>query len=264
MNQDTGYSRKDGVQSNYIPFLPSPLADAYAKFNAGLTPQQRAELGASEHNPTGEIRPHYKDELCVSPRDYPMVGSGQQEGQGNLSNIFIEALTCHDPIPLSPEEIQSQTSRGHIHILVVFTIIRRVMRIFECAGDPVTRLHGDVVALALGLPGYTVGNIARAHHCTRQAVSKRLRKVIQALDLPPTYRMQMAADRSQGMDYKRHGKPPRKPRKAAGDAKGSPVSSGTTSPPHKPATEAIRNSGAPVGQFPVKARFQKNRCRKQG
>lgn len=218
MSQGEPFSRQDGVQSNYIPHLPSDLAKAYAKFNAGLTPRQRAELGISEANPTGEIRPEQKDELFVNPRELDLNGSGFNEGQGNLSNIFIEALTSHDPIPLSDQELQQHHRKGHIHILVVFTIIRRVMRIFECASDPVTRLHGDVVGLALGLPGYTVSSLARAHGCTRQAVSKRLRRVIHALDLPPTYKMLLAHSQA-APDYTRQGKPPRKPSKHLGDGR---------------------------------------------
>lgn len=236
------YSRTDGIQSGYIPHLSPDLAKAYAAFNATLTPEQREALGTSKANPTGEIRPEQKDELCVNPRDYNLTGSGHEEGQGNLSNIFIEALTYNDPVPVSEDELTSQGRKGHIHILVVFTVIRRVLRIFECASDPVTRLHGDVVALALGLPGYTVGNIARAHGCTRQAVSKRLRRVIHALDLPPTYKMQKAI--SQGApDYTRQGKPPRKPSSHLGDGR-----SRTRSNPHpgKPARGLKHPTGKPA------------------
>lgn len=219
MIPDADSHHTDGTQSGYIPHLNRQLAQEYARFNASLSPEQKALLGVTDANPTGEIRPQYKDELCVTPRDYGLSGSGHEEGQGNLSNIYIEALTCRDQVPMSADEISQIGKKGHIHILVVFTIIRRVLRIFECASDPVTRLHGDVVALALGLPGYTVGNIARAHGCTRQNISKRMRRVIHALDLPPTYKMQMATVQG-APDYTRHGKPLRKPSKHLGDISG--------------------------------------------
>lgn len=255
------FNRQDGVRSNYIPFIPSQLAGEYSKFYATLTPAQRAELGASESNPTGEIRPlHKSDEYQTSEPIRALLSHGDDSTLPR-GGIFTDAILHQDCEPVEPSELN--TKPQHLHLLVVHTILRRVLRIFECASEPSTRLHGDVVAIALGIPGFTVATVARTYGVTRQAVSKRLRRVIAHLGLPPTERMAMA-----GLDYTRHGKPPRKARGCLPAALSRPKAAQdtpcTSKKPHKPKAGPYGQSGSVVGRLPVKPVFRKNRAGKQG
>lgn len=169
--------------SSYIETLPDNLRAAYAKFNASLTPAQRKALNISsgDENPTGEMRLTSKDHSPIP--------------EENSENLYARLFTTYDPEPQEPGEADPTATR--LDLIVVLEVIRRLLTIYEVATDPKTRLHGEVIALALGVPGTpTVSELSRRYQCSRQAVSHRLTQVIKALDLPPTWKMAQAANRT--------------------------------------------------------------------
>lgn len=186
LNRRGGQKLGDSKFASYIPITPPPLAKAYKGFYNSLTPEQLKMLGGKPdpRNLTDEIRPQTKNATNPDDWDYFTDGSAGQP----QTNLFGKALCHYDPEPIEPDA-QNNSKPNHIHLIVLMEVLRKVLKVYEVASDPSTRLHGEVVAVALGFPGMTVGSLAKAYGCTRQAVSKRLRRVITALDLPPTYRM---------------------------------------------------------------------------
>lgn len=186
-----GITRRGGQRTSgpkfgtYIPETNPKLSKAYAKFYDSLTPKQLEALGGRPDscNPTAEIRPESKN--ATNPDDWEYYTNG--EANRKQQNIFAKAI-CHiDADPIEPGDADAKTN--HLHIILVMEVLRKVLKVYEVASDQSTKLHGEVVALALGFPGLTVSTLAKKYGCTRQAVSKRLRRVVTALNLPPTYRM---------------------------------------------------------------------------
>lgn len=179
------YKGRPGFFTSYVPTLSADLAEEYRKFNQGLSPQQRAALGIKnpEDNPTGEIRP-----ICRDAEEFPVEADNLDR-----PNLLTEAFIHNDPNPADPSA--GNPNPNKLDLIVVLEVIRRLLSIYEVAVDLKTRLHGEVIALALGVPGTkSVSDLARKYGCSRQAVSCRLVRVIEALDLPPTWRMITAAN----------------------------------------------------------------------
>lgn len=225
--------RDAGTKSNYIPIIPQDLAKAYKAFNAKLTPQQRAALNIhSDANPTGEIKPlHKEDEFTqLDSLDDPR---GQR---GCPRNLWLAPMDAAQAI--EPSEAESQGPSGFLHIIAVLAILRRVLRIYEVSGqqDQAVRLHGECVAVALGIPGFTTSQVARTYGVTKQAVSKRVRVISQALELPAAYRTHLATlPRGAGVCLKGSTHPHQsKPATSQDKGQGSPTRQGNAHPPAKP------------------------------
>lgn len=194
-------SRDAGTLSNYIPQLPQSLSQAYKAFNATLTPSQRRTLNIhSDANPTGEIKPLHKEDECVRVDD-------------------MEERPSPFPAPLDalePSQADQPHPSGYLHIIAVLAILRRVLRVYEVSGqqEPSVRLHGECIALALGIPGFKQSDVARTYGVTKQAINKRVRVIAAALELPPAYRTPLAAlPRPSGFTLKGNTHPhPSKPR----------------------------------------------------
>lgn len=181
-----GSHKQDGPKyGTYIPETSPKLSKAYHKWYDSLTDAQLEAIGGRPDscNPTAEIRPETKN--ATNPDDWDYFTSG--DNGSKQPNIFAKAI-CHiDAEPIEPGDATAKAN--HLHIIIVMEVLRKVLKVYEVASDQSTRLHGEVVALALGFPGLTVSTLAKRYGCTRQAVSKRLRRVVTALNLPPTYRM---------------------------------------------------------------------------
>ena len=201
-------NRFAGVKSNYIPYISPTLSQAYKEFNASLTPAQRKALNLhTPANPTGEIKPLYKEDECVNLDN---LDDPQDLGR----NQWLSPLAAADHA-ITPQQEEAAPS-GFVHIIAVLAILRRALRVYEVSSqqDHAVRLHGDCIAIALGIPGFRVAEVARTHLVTKQAVSKRVKVIAAALELPPAYRTPLAALPTEaGMSLK--GKPhphPSKPR----------------------------------------------------
>ena len=173
-----------GEHGNYLPKLPKDLADQYRQFYSSLSPAQLAQLGGAPHpsNLTDEINPSVK--YSNTPDTWDTFG--ERQAHTSLGQSLVRCLSSQpdiDPADLSANQGQ------HLHPVAVLEIIRRVLLIYTTAPDTSTRLHGEVVAMALGFPGLTVSTLSRKYGVTRQAISKRLRNIIKGLGLPPTSRM---------------------------------------------------------------------------
>lgn len=192
--------QRPNFYTSYLPALPQDLSEEYRKFNESLSPDQRAALGLGnpKDNPTGEVRP-----ICRDATPTPL--DADQEADFNSTNLFSEALIHNDPEPEDPAAPNSNPTR--LNLVVVLEVIRRLLSIYEAASDRKTRLHGEVIALALGVPGAgSVADLARKYGCSRQSVSGRLVRVVEALDLPPTWRMAQAKARLPLEDISRRAK----------------------------------------------------------
>lgn len=194
-------SRRRIARTNYFTSyqepVPPALAEEYRKFYATLTPSQLAALGFKgktkaahlmdpDLNPTGEIRPLCRDNQTLSSLD------PDNPSPMPAANLLSAALIHNDP---QPQEAQDNPGRPtKLDLVVVLEVIRRLLSIYEVSTDRKTRLHGEIIALALGVPGASnVADLARKYQCSRQNISFRLVKVVKSLDLPPTWRMSQAA-----------------------------------------------------------------------
>ena len=168
------------VGSNMLPAIPDHIRKAYREFYKGLTKEQLDALGGSPHpsNLTGEINPHFK--YSTSPDNWDEIDTQAQP--------IFKGLTYQDAPPLEPGDLEA-TPPAHVHLVVVLQIIRKILLAFTASPDASARLHGEVLALAVGFPGISVKSIASKHGITRQAISKRLRVIINHLGLAPTQRM---------------------------------------------------------------------------
>ena len=166
-----------------LPHIPKPLQATYKAFYASLTPEQMASIGGKPHpsNLSGEVRPLLKDMGTVSPTVY----EGEDASHMSLSDTLLAPT---EPSHL-PDEQEHQSS---IPTILVLEIVRKVLHAWTSAPDRSTRLHGEVLGIALGIPGETVTSLSRKYGCTRQAISKRHRSIIKALSLPPSVRMVLA------------------------------------------------------------------------
>lgn len=185
-NLDGKFQRKasPGSVTTYLPHLSKDLADTYRQFYASLSPDQLAQLGGAPHpsNLTGEVNPSYK--YAQTPDTWDLFGEKQAHtswGQSLVRSLSTLPDTSPDELGAAPPNT--------MHTVAVLEILRRVLMIYTTAPDTSTRLHGEVVALALGFPGLSVASLSRKYGVTRQAISKRLRNTIKGLGLPPTSRM---------------------------------------------------------------------------
>lgn len=231
------------TSSNYIPLLPEELRKEYAKFNASLSPEQRKALGIhSEANPTGEIKPLHKEDECVRVDSFDTATAPQ----GFNHSTWLDALAHSDPI--APEEQASRTASGYIHIIAVLSIIRKVLRAYEVSAQqhPAVRLHGDCLALALSVPGYgDLSAVAKRHGVSKQAVSKRVRVIASALDLPSYYPSLLSTlPQEAGITLKGYSRPlhPRS-RPVSPQSKGNPAKwgNGVGQVGHPPVNTALDN-----------------------
>lgn len=189
MSQFKKSQNRLGVKShNLLPHLDPALNKAYKDWYATLTPEQLKELGGKPHpsNLTGEINPIFRN--ATTPDSWDEFSNHNSGPTANLGRLFFRCLSHYDAEPVEPSDL-AKAPPNHLHVIVVLELMRKVLTVYSSAPDVSTRLHGDIVALALGFPGMTVGSVARKYSITRQAASKRLRNVIKAVGLPPTQRM---------------------------------------------------------------------------
>jgi hypothetical protein len=188
---------KDGEQlpsffGNALPKINKRLAATYRDFYASLTPEQLESLGGKPHpsNLTGEATRILKNNLYISEE-----GDDSQPDQPTYQQGA--SLTTILSRERDPSDIDADTaSPDLIPALIVLEIIRKVLHAWTSAPDRSTRLHGEVLGIALGIPGESVSSLARKYGCTRQAISKRHRSVIKALSLPPNTRMLLARSKA--------------------------------------------------------------------
>lgn len=177
---------------NFKPHLNPQLSKAYRQFYASLTPEQLKAIGGQPHpsNLTGEINPQLRN--ATSPDNWERFSDANGGALKGLAQVFMRGLATYDQAPVEADELD-QAPPSHLHILQVMQLIRRVLMVFTTAPDTSTRLHGEVVAIALGFPGVSVATVSRKYGVSRQVVSKRLRKLIKDVGLPLTRRMTLKA-----------------------------------------------------------------------
>lgn len=179
-NAPTGYHLPSSW-GNALPNIPKPLQAAYKAFYATLTPDQLKAIGGKPHpsNLSGEITPTLKECLHIPTT----------EGESCQGRTVYDLLSAdQDPAELT----DSPTPSNLIPAILVLEIVRKVLHAWTSAPDRSTRLHGEVLGVALGIPGETVTSLSRKYGCTRQAISKRHRSIVKALSLPPNVRMVLA------------------------------------------------------------------------
>lgn len=164
---------------NCLPSIPKHIQGAYREFYASLTTEQLESLGGKPHpsNLSNEVRPLLKEAQHIphaDPTDDP---------KGN--SVF--SMLATDAPPASIDDLPTTSST--IPAIIVLEIVRKVLHAWTSAPDRSTRLHGEVLGVALGIPGESISTLARKYGCTRQAISKRHRSIIKALSLPPSVRM---------------------------------------------------------------------------
>lgn len=172
--------------TSYIPDLSQGLAEEYRKFNQSLSKEQREALGVRNpaDNPTGEIRPIVREAVAL-----PIDADNMDDHNGRP---ILSALVHNDQPAQEPAQ---DPIANRLDMVTVLEVIRRLLTIYEVSPDSRTRLHGEIIALALGVPGSEpVSDLARKYNTSRQTVSKRLVRVIESLDLPPTWRMLAARE----------------------------------------------------------------------
>lgn len=179
----TGYHLKS-AWGNALPYVSKPLQAAYRKWYDSLTDEQLAQLGGRPHpaNPTSEVTPIFKDHLHIEDRDDQTPTHRQPTEHKSVYHILS---TERDPSDIT----EGHTNHESLPAILVLEIVRKVLHAWTSAPDRSTRLHGEVLGIALGIPGETVSSLARKYGCTRQAISKRHRSIVKALSLPPTTRM---------------------------------------------------------------------------
>lgn len=202
-----GYHIKS-AWGNALPYVPKPLQAAYRKWYDSLTPEQLATLGGKPHpsNPTGEVSPIFKEHLHIE----------EQDGFSNTPktrSVFLTLFSDDQP-PADPQE--AQPSQSHIPSFLVLEIVRKVLHAWTSAPDRSTRLHGEVLGVALGIPGETISTLAKKYGCTRQAVSKRHRSIVKALSLPPSTRMLLGRTRAAQVLHRKNIALPTKPKRKKG------------------------------------------------
>lgn len=181
-------SKPGAREHNFYPHLPQELVEEYRRFYASLSPDQIAKLGGVPHpsNLTGEVNPTFK--YATTPEHWDYFSEAKGHASQGMKDVFLRALTYWQDRPVDQEEMD-EAPPGHLHILFVLELIRKVLLVYTKAPDPQTRLHGEIVCLALGFPGPNCASLARKYKVSRQAVSKRLRNIIEGIGLPPTARM---------------------------------------------------------------------------
>lgn len=181
-------NRPGSREHNLFPHLSPGLVDEYKRFYASLSPDQIAKLGGIPHpsNLTGEINPTFK--YANTPEHWDYFSDAKGMASQGMKDVFLRALTYWQETPVDEADL-AKVPPGHLHVLFVLELIRKVLLVYTGAPDPQTRLHGEIVCLALGFPGPNCATLARKYKVSRQAVSKRLRNVIEAIGLPPTARM---------------------------------------------------------------------------
>lgn len=187
---------KDGEQlpsffGNALPKINKRLAATYRQFYSTLTTEQMASLGGKPHpsNLTGEVTRILKNNLYISEE-----GDENPDHPTHQQGASLTAILSRER---DPSDIDADTtSPDLIPALIVLEIIRKVLHAWTSAPDRSTRLHGEVLGIALGIPGESVSSLARKYGCTRQAISKRHRSVIKALSLPPNTRMLLARSKA--------------------------------------------------------------------